>query len=88
MSELWNVRTKSFLFSVFGIAITALGGVAVSDQFQALLSDYTGTAFWGTLVVLVVTEALKHVRNKMAIASAMRNDEVAGARRTAGVQLI
>lgn len=71
-TNLWTLRAKSFFISVGGLFITAGAGVLLSDQFSALLQEYTGTAIWGTLVTLLVTEGLKHMKNKVALGRARK----------------
>lgn len=61
--QLWNVRVKSFGFSLLGLAITSLLGFLVSEDFATLVKTNFGEGLTGTLVLLLVTESVKHLRN-------------------------
>lgn len=71
-SSLWLLRLKSFGISLGGMVGTALLGVLFSDQFAALVQEYTGTAFLGTIITLALAELGKHIRNKVVIGRAIR----------------
>jgi hypothetical protein len=71
-SSLWLLRLKSFGISFGGMIGTAILGVIFSDQFAALVQEYTGTAFFGTIITLVLAELGKHFRNKIVIGRAQR----------------
>lgn len=72
MNDLLSIRVKSFLYSLSGLIGTALIGVLVSDQFSALLSSFTGTTIWGSLIALGVSELIKHLRNKVVVGKAKK----------------
>ena len=69
--RLWTVRLKSFAYSAGTLIVMGVLGVLTSDQFLKLLQEYTGTAFWGTLVILIAPELAKHIRNKVVAGSAI-----------------
>ncbi len=73
----WTIRRKDFLYSALGIILTALGGAFVSEDFQSLLTNYTGEAMWGTILTLLVTGSIKHFRNKLVI---KEEEQVSGMR--------
>ncbi len=63
MDNLFTIRIKSFLYSAGSVALIAFLGALLSPEFQTLISEYTGTALWGTILSLVVTEIIKALRN-------------------------
>lgn len=62
-TNLWAIRLKSVGLNLLGIVITAVVGYFMSDDFAHLLHEYTGTATWGTVITLLVSEAFKHWNN-------------------------
>lgn len=79
-TNLLLLRLKSIAWTILGVAITAVLGYLSSTDFAALLTQYTGTAVTGTLVTLVVTELIKHLRNKHIIAGISLGAAHAGAK--------
>ena len=63
MNELITIRLKSFGFSLLGVAITGVLGFLSSADFATLVSTNFGEGAATTLVLLVVTEVVKHLRN-------------------------
>ena len=61
--ELIALRVKSFLFELGSLVGVGLVGVFLSPEFQALVTTHAGTGVVGSLIVLVVTGLVKHVRN-------------------------
>lgn len=58
-----SVRIKSFLWSLIGMVITAILGVFTSDEFAFLVDEHLGGTIIGAIVLLVVSEGAKHLRN-------------------------
>lgn len=67
--NLWVLRLKSIAWTIAGVAITAVAGYLSSSEFANLLQEYTGTATVGIVVGLIITEIMKHLRNKWVVSS-------------------
>lgn len=61
--NIWVVRLKSLGFTVMGVVITAVLGYFASADFANLIQEYTGTAAWGTVVAVVISQLAMHLRN-------------------------
>jgi hypothetical protein len=72
VQKLWNTRIKSFLLSLGSLLLTGLVGVLVSDDFKNLVQEYAGSSVTGTIVMLLLSEGIKHLRNKIVIGKAIK----------------
>lgn len=62
-TNLWTVRIKSFFWSLAGLAVTGIAGFLLSPDVQNLIQENFGETFFGSLIIIGVTEAAKHLRN-------------------------
>lgn len=67
--ELWKVRLVSFGWSCLSFFATGLVTMLASDDFRALIENNFGGSVFGTLLVLLVTELVKHLRNTQLLKS-------------------
>ena len=69
--DLWKARVKAFVFEIGGLLLTSILGIIFSDGFRetltGLVSEHFGTTAAATLLTLVVTGGLKHLRNVSVI---------------------
>lgn len=61
--DLITVRLKSFGYSLLAFAVTGVLGFLVSPEFSALVTENFGDSVATTLVLLIVPEVVKHLRN-------------------------
>ena len=64
MSDLIAMRFKSFGWSLLMFVVGAIAAAFASPDFAALVNEHFGGSALGTLILLVVTELVKHARNK------------------------
>ena len=76
--NLWAIRLKSIAWTIGGVALTAVAGFLLSQDFANLLMEYTGSATLATIIALLVTEGMKHLRNKGVMKAASMEDKFAG----------
>lgn len=67
--ELWKVRLVSFGWSCFTFFGTGLVAMLGSDEFRSIIELHFGGSVFGTLLVLLVTELVKHLRNTQLLKS-------------------
>lgn len=67
MNDLLQIRWKSFLYESLSLVLTAVVGVLVSPEFQALVTAHFGESVVGGVILLVVTGVVKHLRNKKVL---------------------
>ena len=62
-SELWSVRVKAFAYELLAVVVT--GGVTYlsSTDFSNIVNTHFGGTIIGTLILLVVSAGIKHLRN-------------------------
>jgi hypothetical protein len=65
--KLLLVRTKSFLYSLLGFTVVGVLGFLASPDFANLIVANFGESAVTSLVLLVVPEVVKHIRNLQAI---------------------
>lgn len=68
--KLWKIRAKSLAISASALLGASILATLLSDDFRVLLEQYTGSTFWGALLVLVLPEIAKHARNILLIEKA------------------
>ena len=61
--NLIKLRVVSFLYSLLGVIITAVGAYLTSEEFRALVGEHFGPTLTTTLVLIVTAEIAKHIRN-------------------------
>lgn len=61
--DLIKARILSFIWSVFAFLLTGVAGLLLSADFQAIVAKHWGTGVSGMLVLMLVTEVAKHLRN-------------------------
>lgn len=66
-SELWSIRIKSFLYEAGSVILTAVCGVLVSDDFSNLLTEHFGEGLIVSVVLLLISGGVKHLRNLQVI---------------------
>lgn len=74
--NLWAIRIKSFGWELLGVLITSAGGFLLSEHVAQLLTEYTGTAVTATLLGLVVSGVLKHLRNRGVLKAAAQESNM------------
>lgn len=70
--NLLALRVKSGAWTLVSMLIMAIAAYIVSPEFLTVLQDHTGSAMWGSLLVLLVPEIIKHIRNKIVIGRATK----------------
>ena len=83
--NLIKIRIVSFAWSLLSLAGTALLAMFLSTDFAALVAQHFGEGATSTLILLAITEVVKHLRNLRVIAGAHR---LGGAAARAQVTLI
>lgn len=58
-----KVRLISFGYSLLSLVGVAIVGVFTSQDFAVLVTQHFGQGIISTLILLAVTEAVKHIRN-------------------------
>lgn len=69
-TQLIKARLISFGLSLLSLVGTTIAGVLLSSDFAALVTQHFGQGAVSTLILLAVTELVKHVRNIQVIKSA------------------
>jgi len=62
-TDLIVIRLKGFAYEIGGLFLTAFVGVLLSPEFLTLVQNNAGTGLTGSVIVLVVSGLLKHLRN-------------------------
>lgn len=70
MQNLIMIRVKSFLWTISGVALTAVLAFLTSADFVSLLREYGLSASVITIISIIITELMKHLRNKNVIKNA------------------
>lgn len=65
--ELIKTRALSFMWSLLSLAGTALTAMLLSPDFANIVTNNFGTGATGMLILMVVTELVKHLRNMRAL---------------------
>ncbi len=81
MENLIKARLISFFWSIVTLIGTTVAAVLVSPAFQAIVAEHFGSGALGTLILLLVTEAVKHERNLHVLKVSARRFGEAGANR-------
>lgn len=81
--NLWALRFKSFGWSLLGIIGTSVAGYLLSTDFQNFLSKQGLSAGTVALIMLLITEGIKHLRNKKVL-----KDAPLGSLKRQNIQLI
>lgn len=63
MDEQISIRLKSFGYSLLSMAVLAVLGFLASSDFTALITQNFGESAFTAIVLLVVPEAVKWLRN-------------------------
>lgn len=66
-TNLIKTRLISFGYSLLSLILTAFVGVLASPDFATLVQTNFGGGITATLILLVVTELVKHLRNVKVI---------------------
>lgn len=66
-SELISVRIKAFGYELLGLLITGVLAFLASADFQALVASHFGETLTASLILLVVSGGVKHLRNLLVI---------------------
>ena len=66
-SKLISVRIKSFVVSLCAYAVIGITAFLASPDFASLVTEHFGNTAITSLVLLVVPEVAKHLRNLVAI---------------------
>lgn len=61
--NLIKARVAAFAWEAFSLILVAVTGVLSSDEFRALITEYTGETVFGSLALLVLAGIVKHLRN-------------------------
>lgn len=69
-TQLIKARLISFGWSILSLVGTTIAGVLLSPDFAALVTQNFGQGVVSTLILLAVTELVKHVRNVQVLKSA------------------
>lgn len=83
--DLYKLRLISFGWSVLSLVTTVVVGALASPEFATIVTQHFGTGAVSMLVLMGVTELVKHVRNVRVLNTAGR---VGGAARQSLVTLI
>jgi len=70
--ELLKARAISFSWSVLSLVGTTLVAMLVSPEFVALVTQHFGEGVTGSLILMAVTELVKHFRNVRVLGKATR----------------
>ena len=62
-SELWSVRVKAFAYELLAVVLSGSVAYLSSADFSSLVDTHFGGTILGTLILLVVSGGLKHLRN-------------------------
>mgnify|MGYP001596300803 CR=1 FL=1 len=62
-NDLVRIRLVSFAYGLASLVGLAILGVLVSPDFAALVKAHFGNGFFATLILLLVPEVAKHIRN-------------------------
>ena len=66
-SQLWQVRLQAFGLEALSLVGSALGAVLLSEDFRLLVTTHFGESVTASIILLVVTGGVKHLRNIKAL---------------------
>lgn len=73
-SELWNVRVKAFGYELLAVIVSGAIAYLTSADFSSLVNTHFGGTILGTLILLIVSAGIKHLRN-LAVIGKVGNTE-------------
>jgi len=66
--DLLKTRVVSFAYEFATLIVTATLGIFASPEFANLVGEHFGTGMVGSIIMLAVMGAVKHIRNKKLVA--------------------